>query len=176
MDNPHAHEGRFARMHARSGTSEEDGTQQGDLVFCVVLMAGMVFAVFVFPPALTSFFVWFALIGVAISAAVGTQRLVQSWSSSQEDAREMTGGDETRSRQAFGDMHSARYAGHAGFKLMLRASLVSAALTGLFCAGFAIFVDAITMLISVWHLLAVSFVSGFLGSLFATFITSRLRP
>lgn len=96
MDKPHAHEGRFARMHARSGTSEEDGTQQGGLVFCVVLMAGMVFAVFVFPPALTSFFVWFALIGVAISAAVGTQRLVQSWSSSQEDAHEMTGGDETR--------------------------------------------------------------------------------
>ncbi len=73
-------------------------------------------------------------------------------------------------------MHSARHAGHAGFKLMLRASLFSAALTGLFCAGFAVFVDAITMLFSVWHLLAVSFVSGFLGSLFATFITSRLRP
>ena len=73
-------------------------------------------------------------------------------------------------------MHSARYAGNAGFKLMLRASLFSAALTGLFCAGFAVFVDAITMLFSVWHLLAVSFVSGFLGSLFAAFITSRLRP
>ena len=73
-------------------------------------------------------------------------------------------------------MNRARHTGNAGFKLMLQASLVSAALTGLFCAGFAIFVDAITMLFSVWHLLAVSFVSGFLGSLFAAFISSRLRP
>jgi uncharacterized membrane protein len=73
-------------------------------------------------------------------------------------------------------MHSARHAGHAGSKLMVRASLISAVLTGLFRAGFAVFIDAITMLFSVWHLLAVSFVSGFLGSLFATFITSRLRP
>lgn len=56
---------------------------------------------------------------------------------------------------------------------MVRGALVSAALTGVFCAGFAVVVDTVTMLFSIWQLMAVSFVSGALGSLFARLIMVR---
>ena len=57
---------------------------------------------------------------------------------------------------------------------MMRTALVSAGLTGLFCAGFAVVVDTVTMLFSVWQLMAVSFVSGALGSLFARLVLARM--
>lgn len=57
---------------------------------------------------------------------------------------------------------------------MIRGALLSAALTGVFCAGFAVVVDTVTMLFSVWQLMAVSFVSGALGSLFARLVLSRM--
>ena len=52
----------------------EDGTREGGLVFLVVVMIGMIIATILYPPALTSFFVWFALLMLAISVAVGVQK------------------------------------------------------------------------------------------------------
>ena len=53
---------------------------------------------------------------------------------------------------------------------MARASLKSATLTGAFCCGFTVIVGWLTVALSMWHLVVLSFVSGFLGSLFAHWI------
>jgi len=50
---------------------------------------------------------------------------------------------------------------------MLRPLLLTAGLTGLFCAGFAVFIDWATDMLERNALIVVSFVSGFLGSIFA---------
>lgn len=57
----------------------EDGTREGGLVFLVVVMIGMIVATLLYPPALTSFFVWFALLMLALSVAVGVQKLMVLW-------------------------------------------------------------------------------------------------
>lgn len=56
---------------------------------------------------------------------------------------------------------------------MTKAILISAALTGLFCAIFAVFVQAATSMLGVGQVAGISFVSGFLGSLFARFVLGR---
>ena len=58
---------------------------------------------------------------------------------------------------------------------MARAILLTAALTGVFCAGFAVVVDLITDLFGLWQLMLVSFISGSLGSLFAQTILGRWK-
>ena len=50
---------------------------------------------------------------------------------------------------------------------MLRMALLPAVLTGVFCAGFAMAVELVTEALNVMTLIALAFVSGFLGSLFA---------
>ena len=50
---------------------------------------------------------------------------------------------------------------------MARKAFTSAALTGLFCMGFSVTVSWLTMTLSMTVLILLSFVSGFLGSLFA---------
>ena len=49
----------------------------------------------------------------------------------------------------------------------MRTGLVAAALTGVFCAVFAVGIDWATDMLERGWIVAVSFVSGFLGSLFA---------
>jgi len=51
--------------------------------------------------------------------------------------------------------------------------LAQAALTGAFCIGFALVVDAVTDALSLAGLVALSFASGFLGSLVAQLVLRR---
>lgn len=52
-------------------------------------------------------------------------------------------------------------------------SLTAAALTGLFCMGFALIVDLLTQHLSVVQAVALSFTSGFCGSVFAQLLLRR---
>jgi len=63
------------RQIKRHTVSDLDGTQQGGLAFVIALIGGMVAAASLAPGALTSFWVWFALIMMAIAVAAGAQRL-----------------------------------------------------------------------------------------------------
>ncbi|MDJ1008695.1 MAG: hypothetical protein QNJ13_12835 [Paracoccaceae bacterium] len=58
---------------------------------------------------------------------------------------------------------------------MTRPLLLTACLTGLFCAGFAMFIDAATDMLARNQVLVVSFISGFLGSIFAQTVLARWR-
>lgn len=53
---------------------------------------------------------------------------------------------------------------------MAQRAVISALLTGCFCAVFAVVVTTLGMLVSIVPGLLIAFVSGFLGSLFASFI------
>ncbi|MEL6169463.1 MAG: hypothetical protein AAFR35_12290 [Pseudomonadota bacterium] len=57
----------------------------------------------------------------------------------------------------------------------MRAVLLTAALTGVFCAVFAVVVDIVTDLFGLWQLMAASFLSGTLGSLVAQTVVRRWR-
>lgn len=59
--------------------------------------------------------------------------------------------------------------------MMRRPALISAVLTGVFCAFFALGIDWLTDMLEQGHVLALSFVSGFLGSLFASVVLMRGR-
>ena len=50
---------------------------------------------------------------------------------------------------------------------MRRPLLFTAILTGVFCSGFAVFIDWATDMLEQGQIIGISFVSGFLGSLFA---------
>ncbi|MXQ07595.1 hypothetical protein GQ651_07025 [Alphaproteobacteria bacterium GH1-50] len=58
---------------------------------------------------------------------------------------------------------------------MLRPILMTAFLTGVFCAGFAMFIDWATEMLMQNQVIAISFVSGTLGSLFAQTVLGRWR-
>jgi hypothetical protein len=58
---------------------------------------------------------------------------------------------------------------------VIRPILLSAALTGIFCAGFAVLIDWATDMLMRNQIILVSFASGFLGSLFAQTVLSRWR-
>ncbi|MEL6799294.1 MAG: hypothetical protein AAFO80_05405 [Pseudomonadota bacterium] len=58
---------------------------------------------------------------------------------------------------------------------MIRPILMSAALTGAFCAAFAVGIDYLTDMLERNQLVGVSFASGFLGSLFAQTVLGGLR-
>jgi uncharacterized membrane protein YjjB (DUF3815 family) len=58
---------------------------------------------------------------------------------------------------------------------MLGKALISASLTGVFCAGFAWGLARIGPMLADGEILIASFVSGFLGSLFAHFVLGRGR-
>lgn len=53
---------------------------------------------------------------------------------------------------------------------MMRQTLMAAVLTGLFCMGFSVVVGWLSMTLSMLALVALSFVSGFCGSLFARLV------
>ncbi|MEL6620845.1 MAG: hypothetical protein AAFP16_18360 [Pseudomonadota bacterium] len=59
----------------RHTVSDLDGTQQGGLVFVISLIGGMILAAMLAPGALTSFWVWFALLMMSAALAAGAQRL-----------------------------------------------------------------------------------------------------
>lgn len=58
---------------------------------------------------------------------------------------------------------------------MIRSLLTSAALTGAFCAGFALVIDTATDMLGQGQIALFSFASGFLGSLFAQTVLIRWR-
>jgi hypothetical protein len=58
---------------------------------------------------------------------------------------------------------------------MIRTILITAILTGVFCAGFATAIDLATDMLERNQVIAVSFTSGFLGSLFAQTVLGRWR-
>lgn len=53
---------------------------------------------------------------------------------------------------------------------MLKTLLVTATMTGLFCAGFSVVVSLVAVQLSMGAVIAVSFVSGFLGSTVAQLV------
>lgn len=58
---------------------------------------------------------------------------------------------------------------------MIKSMLISAFLTGGFCAAFAVGIDWATDMLDRTSILMVSFASGFLGSLFAQSVLSKWR-
>ena len=58
---------------------------------------------------------------------------------------------------------------------MIRQVLMTAALTGAFCSGFALFIDWATDMLMRQQIILISFMSGFLGSLFAQTLLTKLR-
>ena len=56
---------------------------------------------------------------------------------------------------------------------MIKPIVISAALTGLFCACFAVGIDWLTDMLERGQVAGISFFSGFLGSLFASFVMYR---
>ena len=62
-----------------------------------------------------------------------------------------------------------------GRRQVIRPILMTAVLTGVFCACFAVFIDWATDMLERSSILVVSFISGFLGSLFAQTVTQRWR-
>lgn len=55
----------------------------------------------------------------------------------------------------------------------MKAALLIAATTGLFCAVFAMVIDAVTDVLSMWQAVGLAFLSGFLGSLTARFVLGK---
>ncbi len=55
----------------------------------------------------------------------------------------------------------------------MRIALTSAALTGAFCAGFVVLIDKLAGMLPLAPVIMLSFLSGFLGSLFARFVMGR---
>lgn len=58
---------------------------------------------------------------------------------------------------------------------MIKPIVISACLTGLFCAGFAVVIDWATDMLQRNQVLIVSFISGFLGSVFAQTILKTFK-
>lgn len=59
--------------------------------------------------------------------------------------------------------------------MMARMIFATSLMTGVFCAGFAVVVDALTDALPMILAIAVAFASGFLGSLFAQLVLHRQR-
>lgn len=57
----------------------------------------------------------------------------------------------------------------------MRSILVTAMTTGVFCAGFAMVVDAATDMLNSYQVAVMGAISGFLGSLFANLIWRRRK-
>ncbi|WP_299041990.1 hypothetical protein [uncultured Tateyamaria sp.] len=59
----------------RHTVSDLDGTQQGGLAFVIAVLGGMIVAAAFAPGALTSFWVWCAILALSVSVGLGAQRL-----------------------------------------------------------------------------------------------------
>lgn len=69
----------------RPVVSDEDGTREGGLVFPIVFIIGFIAASLVHPAALSSFWVWFALLMLSAAVAVGVKQVVAHWNGFEED-------------------------------------------------------------------------------------------
>ena len=58
----------------RHTLSDTDGTREGGLVFPIVFILGFIAAAVAHPGALTSFWVWFALLMMAVAVSLGVQK------------------------------------------------------------------------------------------------------
>lgn len=58
---------------------------------------------------------------------------------------------------------------------MWSAVLLTSVITGVFCALFAVVIDAVTDALGVWAVIGLAFLSGFSGSLFAQVILKRAQ-
>lgn len=58
---------------------------------------------------------------------------------------------------------------------MIRKLVLTASLTGVFCAGFALVIDYATDMLGQGQIVIFSFISGFLGSVFAQTVLGRGR-
>ncbi|NND20972.1 MAG: hypothetical protein HKM96_09600 [Boseongicola sp.] len=58
---------------------------------------------------------------------------------------------------------------------MLRPILFTAVLTGVFCSFFAVLIDRATDMLMQNQIIAISFASGFLGSIFAQTVLGRWK-
>jgi len=58
---------------------------------------------------------------------------------------------------------------------MWGAVLITSVITGVFCAVFATVIDLITDALAMWMVIALAFVSGFGGSLFAQIVLKRTK-
>ncbi|MCE0504628.1 MULTISPECIES: hypothetical protein [unclassified Roseivivax] len=58
---------------------------------------------------------------------------------------------------------------------MLKFALLPAFLTGVFCLGFSVVVNAVAGALDLGVFLGISFLSGFLGNIFAQLVTGRRK-
>lgn len=80
------------RRIKRPVVSDEDGTREGGLVFPIVVIIGFVLAAIAHPAALSSFWVWFALLMLAVACAVFTKNLVARFNGFSGDEDDDRGG------------------------------------------------------------------------------------
>ena len=59
--------------------------------------------------------------------------------------------------------------------MMIKSLLVSAGLTGVFCAGFAGVIDLSTNMLETQSVIMLAFISGFLGSIFSQTVLRNWR-
>jgi len=78
IENPSGRDAQRRKL-TRPVVSDLDGTREGGLVFPIVLILGIIAASAAHPAALSSFWVWFVLLMMAIAVSLGTQRLVAHW-------------------------------------------------------------------------------------------------
>lgn len=69
----------------RHTVSDTDGTREGGLVFPIVFILGFVAAAVAHPGALTSFWVWFALLMMSVAVSLGVQKAVARLYGHQEE-------------------------------------------------------------------------------------------
>ena len=84
MNGIHDTQDQNRRKITRPVVSDLDGTREGGLVFCLAVIGGMIAAASVSAVALTSFWVWFALLSAAGGIAVSVKRMVASFSGEDE--------------------------------------------------------------------------------------------
>ena len=65
------------RRITRPVVSDQDGTREGGLAFWIALICGVIIASLVHPLALASFWVWVALLAMAVGCGVSVWRLAR---------------------------------------------------------------------------------------------------
>lgn len=64
------------RAMGRPTVSSSDGMREGGLAFPIIFILGFIAAAVAHPDALSSFWVWFALLMMSVAVAVGVQKVV----------------------------------------------------------------------------------------------------
>ncbi len=86
------------RRLKRPVVSDQDGTREGGLVFCIALFGGVILTGAVNGQALASFWVWFALLAMAVGLAWNVQQVIARMNGVSDEDTSMfapdTSGDE----------------------------------------------------------------------------------